>query len=109
MLSTGYFLIGPPRHTICVPVPICVEKFPPAMTELRWSAAAWKRFDERGFDAKIPPKWRAFEAASLERYQAARAEAKKLLAANRRTDAVKLLNDTAASIWEAAGKLLKVK
>ena len=109
VLSTGYFLIGPPRHTICVPVPICVEELPPAMTELRWSAAAWKRFDERGFDAKIPPKWREFEAASLERYQAVRAEAKKLLDAGRRDEAVKLLNDTAASIWEAARKLLKVK
>lgn len=109
VLSTGYFLIGPPRHTISLPFPICAEKFLPSMTELRWSAAAWKRFDERGFDAKIPPIWRAFETASLERYQAVRAEAKKLLDEGQRDKAVKLLNDTAADIWKSAETLLKIE
>ncbi len=35
VLSTGYFLVGPPHHTICIPVPVGTEKFPAEMTDLR--------------------------------------------------------------------------
>ena len=108
VLSTGYFLIGPPRHTVCVPVPVCVETYSPAMTDLRWSEAAWRSFDAKGFDAELPPGWQNFEADSLRSYRAAQAEARRLLASGRRGDAVRMLNDTASSIWNSARMLLQI-
>ena len=109
VLSTGWFLIGPPRHTISLPFPICAENPLHSMTNLQWSKAAWKRFDAQGFDAELPPAWRDFESASLRQYETARAEAAKLLEAGRRGEAVTLLNDTAAAIWNSAEKLLPIE
>ncbi len=106
VLSTGYFLIGPPRHTICVPVPVCVEKFHPAMTDLRWSSAAWTSFDRNGFGAELPADWKKFESSSLAEYNKVRQEAEKLLKEGNREAAVKLLNDTAWAIWENAAKIM---
>lgn len=106
VLSTGYFLIGPPRHTICVPVPVCVKKFHPAMTDLRWSSAAWASFDKNGFGAEVPAAWKDFEASSLAEYKKAQTEAEKLLKDGQRDAAVKLLNDTAFAIWEKAAVLI---
>ncbi len=100
VLSTGYFLIGPPRHTICVPVPVCVEEYLPGMKDLTWSAAAWKRFDKNGFSAELPPAWTEFEARSLKKYRQAQSQAENLLENGKKTEAVKLLNDTARSIWK---------
>ena len=108
VLSTGFFLIGPPRHTLCVPIPVCTEAYSPAMTGMHWSEAAWRSFDAKGFDAEIPPEWQKFEADSLRSYRAAQAKARKLLASGRRDDAVKLLNGAAISIWDAAEKLLEI-
>ena len=109
VLSTGFFLIGPLRHTILVPVPVCVEKYLPEMTDLRWSSAAWKRFDEMGFDAEVPPERKDFEGNMLVEYKTAQETAKKLLMAGKRAEAVGLLNGKARSIWKAAAELLAQK
>lgn len=109
VLSTGYFLIGPLRHTILVPVPVCVEKFLPEMTDLRWSSAAWKRFETLGYDAEVPPEWRDFESAMLIEYEAARTAARDLLKTGDRAGAVRLLNEKAYSLRERAAKLLPLR
>ena len=106
VLSTMYATIGNPRNTVYVPVPVCTEKLHPAMSDLRWSNAAWKRFDKLSFFAPIPEEWSAFEKSSMAKYTAARDQARKLLDESKRDEAVKLLNDTAASIWAEAAKLL---
>ena len=106
VLSTGYFLIGPLRHTICVPVPICAEKYHPKMLDYSWSAAAWKRFEEMGYGAEVPAEWKAFEENMFKDYKAAQADAEQLLKAGQKADAVRLLNEKAAAIWEEAAGLL---
>ena len=108
VLSTMYTTIGHPRHTVYVPVPVCVEKLHPAMTDLRWSAAAWKRFDELKLEAPIPAEWTKFEADSMVKYNKAKDEARKLLDAGKRAEAVKLMNSTAEKIWNDAEKLLNI-
>lgn len=108
VLSTGYFLIGPPRHTISIPFPICAEEFLPNMSNLHWSKAAWQSFDEHGFDAEVPQAWRDFEADSLQKYRSAQSEAEKLLNSGRREEAIRLLNSTTRTIWLAAEKLLQI-
>jgi hypothetical protein len=109
VLSTGYFLIGPLRHTILVPVPVCAEKFLPEMTDLRWSSAAWKRFDALGHDAPVPAEWSKFESGMLAEYEAAQLAAKELLKKGERAGAVRLLNEKACSLWKRAAKLLALE
>ena len=107
VLSTGYFTLGHPRHTIYLPVPICTEKVMPAMADFSWSKAVWTRFDKLGLDAPIPEKWLAFEKEYMAKYNAAKAEARKLLDSGKRAEAVKLINAAAAEIWNEAAALLK--
>lgn len=106
VLSTGYFTIGHPRHTIYVPVPVCAEKLHPAMVDLKWSSAAWQRFDKLGLEAPIPENRQAFEKESLARYGKAKEEARQLLIQGKRAEAVKLLNTAASDIWNSAADIL---
>ena len=108
ILSTAYFTIGHPRHTVYVPIPVCVEKILPSMGNLKWSAAAWKRFDELKLEAPIPAEWTKFEKDSMAVYQKAQSDARKLLDAGKRAEAVKLMNSTAEKIWINAEKLLNI-
>ena len=101
-LSTLWVLIGHPRHTIYIPIPICAEKLLPSMLTPEWSAASWKRFKELGLHAEIPEEWTALENQSIAEYEKAVFEAEKLLRDGKKAEAIKLLNQTAAGIWEKA-------
>lgn len=107
VLSSGYFAIGHPRHTVYLPVPVCVEKILPQMGDYSWSKAVWARFDKLGLESPIPEKWLEFEKKSMEKYTTAKEEARKLLDQGKRADAVKLINSAAAEIWSAAVELLR--
>ncbi|MCQ2386170.1 MAG: hypothetical protein MJ078_05810, partial [Clostridia bacterium] len=106
VLSTGYFLIGPPRHTLYLPFPITAEKYTEKRTSLAWSKAAWERFDEKKFDAEVPAQWSAFEAASLKSYGEAQQKARLFLRDGKKKEAVEILNSVAAAIWRDAEKTL---
>ena len=108
VLSTGYFTVGHPRHTVYIPVPVCAEKLLPGMTNFQWSSASFKRFDAKGLAAPLPEEWLKFEKDSMAEYTGAREKARRLLDAGKRTEAVKLLNDTAYKIWCSAEKLLNI-
>ncbi len=107
VLSTGYFTLGNPRHTLYLPVPVCVEKVLPAMGDFSWSKATWQRFDKLGLDSPIPEKWLIFEKNSVKKYADAKAKARKLLDNGKRTEAVSLINSTASAIWQEAAEILK--
>ncbi|MCQ2378709.1 MAG: C45 family peptidase [Victivallaceae bacterium] len=106
VLSTAYLWIGPPRHTVCVPVPVCVESYEEKMTDLVWSGAAWKRFDEKGFDAEVSPEWLEFEKNAEKTYGDARDKARFLLREGKKDEAVATLNSTASALWRDAEKLM---
>ena len=108
VLSTMYATIGHPRHTVYVPVPVCAEKFLPSMESPKWSAAVFKRLDALKLEAPIPAEWTKFEQDSMAEYTKAKAEARKLLDAGKRAEAIKLVNSAAEKIWIAAEKLLKI-
>ena len=77
------------------------------MGDYSWSKAVWARFDKLGLESPIPEKWLEFEKKSMEKYTAAKEEARKLLDQGKRADAVKLINSAAAEIWSAAVELLR--
>lgn len=108
VLSSGYFTIGHPRNTIYLPVPICAEELLPAMGDYRWSDAAWKRFDELGFNAPLPEEWLKFEQTSMEKYCSAKDEARKLLDQGKRNNAIELINSCAMAIWQEASNMLGI-
>lgn len=109
VLSTAYFAIGHPLHTVYVPVPICAEKLHPLMgdKETSWSKASFERFKKSGLQ-DIPSEWLKFESDSIAEYTAAKEKARKLLANGKRAEAVKLLNSVAEAIWIKAAKLLEL-
>ena len=108
VLSSGYFTVGHPRNTIYIPVPVCAEKLLPGMDDYRWSDAAWKRFDEFGYNAPIPDAWQEFERSSMEKYCSTREEARRLLEQGKRCEAVTLLNSCAEEIWRDTAALLEI-
>lgn len=109
VLSTAYLLIGPPRHTLCIPVPMVVTKEHPAMLSQAWVKSAWKSFDAKGETAEIPGEWLAFEKESLEKYKAAQAKAREYIRAGKQPEAESLLLKTTQEIWDSAACLMKLK
>ena len=107
VLSTAYFTIGHPLHTVYVPIPICTEKVHPAMSNGNWSKAAWERFNKVGLQ-DIPAAWVNFEKDNMGKYIAAKNEARKLLDQGKRAEAVKLINKAAAEIWDKAAEMMKL-
>ena len=109
VLSTGFFTIGHPRHTICVPVPVCTETLHPKMVDaplFSWSNASYAKLDIRGFDAPIPEEWLAYEKKAFAEYEIILSEARKLLIEGRKEDAVQKINNAAVHFWEGAASLL---
>ena len=107
-LSTAYVLIGPPRNTICVPVPICACSVHPKMLSQEWTNATWKRFDEKGNEVEIPTEWLEYENQFMAEYRAAKDKARTLIKANQVKEAEALLQDTAMKIWDGAASLLEL-
>jgi hypothetical protein len=103
-----YVTMGPTRHSVCVPIPISVQKLHPAFQDLSWCNAARKRFNKLGYDAPIPESWSKFEKDSFEKFAKAQARARQLLKSGKRAEAVKLLNTTVEKIWNDAAKLLAI-
>ena len=109
VLSTGYFTVGHPRHTVYIPVPVGAEKFLPGMLDNSWATAAFQRLKKLGVNEALPGAWLEFEKTSMTKYLEAKEQARQLLDAGKRAEAVKLLNDTAMSIWIEAEKVLDLK
>ena len=107
-LSTMYVLIGPPRHTIYLPLPVCMKDLDPRITGTVFSHAARERFDRLGYNAPIPPEWTAFEKDALRRYDRASEDALRLLRQGKNAEAEELLNRTATELCTQAAGLLGV-
>lgn len=108
VLSTAWLCIGPPRNTVCVPVPICVEKCHPAMEDLRFSGTAWKKQKVRSYSAQLLPEFTAFEKMAFEQYAQAQLKAKDLLKKGQKKQAIEVLNTQAAKLWSEAAKVLEI-
>ena len=108
VLSTAWLCIGPPRNTVCVPVPICIKKCHPAMEDLRFSGTAWNKQKIRGFKVPLPAEFIAFEKQTFSQYAAALQKARALLEKGEKARAVEVLNTQAALIWQKAADILEV-
>lgn len=105
VLSTAYMCVGYPRHTVLLPFPMCLEKVPEQLTTPKWATKSYVRLKALKTRCELPAEWQAFEKESMVEYSKAHAEARAMLKANRRKEAVALLNKTFENIWNKAEKL----
>ena len=104
-LTTAYLCVGAPRHTVLLPVPICIKEIPAEMASGKLSKASYTRMNKMGAKSAVPEEWLAFEKAALKDYSKALEQAKLLMKENRKSEAVALLNASFNTIWQKAKKL----
>jgi uncharacterized protein (DUF2237 family) len=106
-LTTAYIALGPQQHTVYVPAPMTLEQFPQEIVDSSWADLAYKLRERVGFDHQYIERFAAYEAKILPEYDKVREEARALLKAGKKDEAVKLLNECFARQYAEALKLLK--
>ena len=92
MLSTVFIAIGPPRHTVYLPVPMGTTVFPEELANGDLGLVAFALRDKYGLDDPSHlARFEALEKELMDEHFAVCAEARKLLRANRRAEAAELL------------------
>ena len=91
MLNTVFIAIGPPRHTIYLPVPMGVTEFPEELANGDMGLVAFALKDKYGLDHQQLPRFKALEKELMDGYMAVRAQARLLLRSNKRGEAAELL------------------
>ena len=79
------------------------------MKSRKWSAAAFARLDKLKLQSPLPEEWIKSENDSIALYAKAQAKARKMLAENKRDEAVKHLNFAARKIWRNAAEILNIQ
>ena len=105
VLSTAYLCIGHPRHTVMLPVPICIKEVPEELATDKFAAKSYKRLAQFKTRHPVPAAWLAFEKQSLADYSTALKQAENLLKKGDRKHAVDILNNTFKSIWKKVASL----
>ena len=92
MLSTVFIAIGPPRHTVYLPVPMGATEFPEELADGDLGLVAFALRDKYGLDDPLHlDRFAALEKELMEEYSATCEKARIELRANRRKEAAELL------------------
>ena len=91
MLNTVFIAIGPPRHTIYLPVPFGTTEFPEELANGDMALAAFAIRTKYGLDHEQLPRFKALEKELMDEYSAVCAQARIMLRQNRRKEAAELL------------------
>ena len=91
MLSTVFIAIGPPRHTIYLPVPFGTTEFPEELANGDMGLTAFAIRDKYGLDHEHLPRFKALEKELMDEYLPVREQARIMLRQNRRKEAAELL------------------
>ena len=105
-LSTAYIALGPQQHTVYLPCPMALRRFPEAMESGKWGKSALDFRKKAGDDHKLVGELFAFEDKIIPEYEKTREAAREMLRSGKRDEAVKLLNDVFSQQFAAAEKLL---
>ena len=105
-LSCGYTALGPQQHTIYIPMPMALRQTPAKMRDGSWGQMAYDIRKAFGCDHKYVADFRKLEDKFLREFTETRAEARRLLKAGRKAEAVKLLNDCFDRQFAEADRLL---
>ena len=91
MLSTVFIAIGPPRHTVYLPIPMGVTEFPEELADGDMGLLAFAIRDKYGLDHPHLDRFEALENELMAEHFAVCGEARKLLRQHRRGEAAELL------------------
>ena len=105
-LSCAYIAMGPQQHTVFIPTPMALERFPEKFADGTWSRRAFAHQDAVGSDHAALPRMRELEDKFLAEFDAAREQARALLREGKKNEAVKLLNALFARHYAEADKLM---
>lgn len=106
-LSAAFVAIGPPRHTIYLPIPMALTRIPAELTNGDWGTRAFALSEKLGLDHKLLPQFSKVEQELTDEFFAVREEARKLLKVDRNDEAVKLMEDTFIRHFYKAKDFLK--
>ena len=105
-LSCAYIAMGPQQHTVFIPTPMALERFPEKFADGTWSRRAFSHQDAVGSDHAALPRMRELEDKFLAEFDAAREQARTMLREGKKSEAVKLLNDLFRRHYAEADKLM---
>ena len=105
-LSCAYIAMGPQQHTVYIPTPMALERFPEKFGDGSWSLRAFAHQDAVGSDHALLPRMRELEDKFLAEFAAAREQARAMLRGGKRAEAVKLLNYLFLRHYAEADKLM---
>ena len=91
-LSAAFISIGPPRHTIYLPIPMAATAIPDDLTNGEWGLRAFALREKTGLDHNMLADFKKLETSMVEEFFEVREAARKLLRAGKRQEAVALLD-----------------
>lgn len=106
-LTTAYIALGPQQHTVYLPAPMVLKQFPKEIVDSSWADMAYKLREKVGYDHKYIARFDAYEKRVLAEYDRTRNEARALLKAGKKAEAVKLLNECFQKHYAEALKLMR--
>ena len=106
-LTTAYIALGPQQHTVYLPTPMALAQFPKEIMNGEWADLAYKLREKVGHDHRYLARFDAFEKRILSEYDQVRNDARALLKAGKKDEAVKLLNESYHKHYAEALKLLR--
>ena len=106
-LTTAYIALGPQQHTVYLPTPMALEQFPKEILDSSWADMAYKFREQVGHDHRFLARFAAFEERVLAEYDQVRGEARALLKAGKKAEAVALLTECYQRHYAEALKLLR--
>ena len=106
-LSAAFVSIGPPRHTIYLPIPMAATAIPADLTNGDWGLRAFALREKIGLDHNKLADFKKLETALVEEFFAVKEQARKLLRAGKRKEAVALLDKCFIKQYNQAKDFLK--
>ncbi len=105
-LSVAFIALGPPRHTIFLPIPMGLPALPETIADSRWAARALALADKLPIDHTLVKGFEKLEEKFIREFYEIREKARLLLIQNKRKEAQKLLFDTFCRQYKEADQLL---
>lgn len=102
VLSTLFLALGPVRHTLFLPIPICLGKLPMELVNGSWAKRAFALREKIGLDHGRLEEFAALENKFIRGYFRCRTICRKLLAQNDRAGAEQLLEEFFFSCFKKA-------
>ena len=105
-LSTAYVVLGPPRNSIFLPVPMGLPSLPESFADSRWGTRGLKLLEKLSIDHPFLKEFEALEAKFFREFEEVREKARLLLLKNQRAEAQKLLLENFCRQYKEAGTLM---